>query len=140
MFISPCRQGKQQRIIPTDSQILTQILRARYGASKLAFWELLRRYATEQPFEGQQEIVRMFTYHPGAFYTPLAKVTGLPSDALPWEDISLPGHFATWLALSGEADFLHGRFVWAHWDVDELIALKGRVEKEEGFLRFSLGV
>ena len=83
--------------------------------------------------------MRMFSYHPGAFYTPLAASTGIPADALPWEDIRLPGHFATWLVLSGETDFLHGRFVWAHWDVDELISLKEKVEKDEGFLRLSLG-
>lgn len=31
----------------------------------------------------------------------------------------LPGHFAVWAA-SEEAKFLHGRFVWAKWDVTEL--------------------
>ncbi len=31
----------------------------------------------------------------------------------------LAGHFAVWAA-SEEAKFLHGRFVWARWDVDEL--------------------
>lgn len=37
-----------------------------------------------------------------------------------WVDIHLPAHFAVWLA-SPEADFLHGRFLWAHWDVEQMI-------------------
>lgn len=43
-------------------------------------------------------------------------------------DISedLPGHFAVWAA-SEEAKFLHGRFVWAKWDVTEL--RKGQLRK-----------
>lgn len=31
----------------------------------------------------------------------------------------LAGNFAVWAA-SPEARFLHGRFVWANWDVEEL--------------------
>ena len=31
----------------------------------------------------------------------------------------LPGHYAVWAA-SEEAKFLHGRFTWAAWDVEEL--------------------
>ena len=38
----------------------------------------------------------------------------------------LPGNFAVWLA-SPEAKFLSGRFVWAEWDVDELLLLKDRM-------------
>jgi hypothetical protein len=34
---------------------------------------------------------------------------------------NLPGHFAVWAA-SSEAEMLHGRFVWASWDVDELLS------------------
>lgn len=33
----------------------------------------------------------------------------------------LPGNFAVWLA-SSEANFLRSKFVWANWDVDELMA------------------
>ena len=33
----------------------------------------------------------------------------------------LPGNFCVWLT-SPEAAFLHGRFVWVNWDVDELKA------------------
>ena len=33
--------------------------------------------------------------------------------------MSLPADYAVW-ASSSEASWLHGRFVWAHWDVEEL--------------------
>jgi len=62
-----------------------------------------------------------------------------PKDALEWQDIRLPGHFAVWLA-SREADFLHGSFVWAQWDVDEMIELfPKRIEDEHYFLKIALG-
>jgi hypothetical protein len=35
-----------------------------------------------------------------------------------WKE-DLPAHFAVWAA-SPEAEFLHGRFVLANWDVDEM--------------------
>ena len=57
-----------------------------------------------------------------------------------WEDIQLPAHFAVWLA-SPEADFLHGRFVWAHWDVDEMIdSFPTRLAREPNFLRFDVKI
>jgi hypothetical protein len=82
--------------------------------------------------------VRLFSVHPGVFYTPMAaKQYG--EDAFAWEDIRLPGHFCTWLALSGmEAEFLHGKFVWAHWDVDELVAMKDKVEGDGEILTIGL--
>lgn len=51
--------------------------------------------------------------------------------------VALPGNFAVWAA-SPEASWLHGRFVWAHWDVDELRADKEfmkRLDRERGFLK-----
>ncbi|KAK2610112.1 hypothetical protein N8I77_003567 [Diaporthe amygdali] len=38
---------------------------------------------------------------------------------LPWDDVALSGDFVVW-AVSPDARFLNGRFVWANWDVDEL--------------------
>lgn len=42
----------------------------------------------------------------------------------------LPAHFAVWLT-SSEASFLKGKFVWAHWDVEELIARKEEIQNSE---------
>jgi hypothetical protein len=45
----------------------------------------------------------------------------------------LPGDFAVWLA-SDEAKFLAGKFVWAAWDVDELLILKERMAENPALL------
>jgi hypothetical protein len=52
---------------------------------------------------------------------------------------ALPAHFAVWVA-SKEARFLHGRFVWASWDVDELaqVESKKRLESDVEYLRMSI--
>lgn len=44
--------------------------------------------------------------------------------------MTLPAHYAVWLC-SPEADFLKGRYTWAHWDVEEM------KEKREEILRGS---
>jgi len=49
----------------------------------------------------------------------------------------LPGDFSVWLA-SPEAKFLNGRFVWAQWDVDELISLKEKVAADTTYLTIAL--
>lgn len=45
----------------------------------------------------------------------------------------LPGDFAVWLA-SPEARFLAGKFVWAQWDVDELLSMKERMAANPALL------
>ncbi|KAF2159336.1 hypothetical protein M409DRAFT_71111 [Zasmidium cellare ATCC 36951] len=110
---------------------------AGYGPSKGAFSNILQAVAAEYPGENDP---RIFQFHPGVFLTPMAKSVGFSVENVPegfWEDIKLPGDFAVWCA-GPESTFLHGRFVWAHWDVDELIALKARVEREPGFLQLGL--
>lgn len=42
--------------------------------------------------------------------------------------VQLPAHFLVWLA-SEEAKFLKGKFVWANWDAQELMA---RAEEIQG--------
>ena len=54
-----------------------------------------------------------------------------------WDDLALPGDFALWLA-GPESGFLHGRHVWANWDVDELVALKRKLENDRSFLTIGL--
>lgn len=48
----------------------------------------------------------------------------------------LPGYFAVWAA-SEEAKFLHGRFVWAKWDVTELRKgpLRDMIDADPEFLQ-----
>ena len=51
--------------------------------------------------------------------------------------VKLSGDFAVWLA-SPEANFLNGRYVWAAWDVDEMIAMKDKVASDLSLLTMSL--
>ncbi|KAI7231817.1 hypothetical protein KC330_g6203 [Hortaea werneckii] len=106
---------------------------AGYISSKAGFAQLCQHLASEHtPKEG----FRIFSMHPGAIYTP-AVAKNMDRDDFPWEDVDLPANFCLWLS-SGQADFLHGRFVWAQWDVDELVALKDRTMSEPSFLQMSL--
>lgn len=77
--------------------------------------------------------------HPGVLYSDMWAGVGVARDRLPFDDMSLPAGAAVWLA-SPEATFLHGRFVWASWDVDELRAgeLRRRVEEDVNFLRVGI--
>jgi len=52
--------------------------------------------------------------------------------------VDLPGHFCVWLC-KPDADFLRGRFVWANWDVDELIAKKDQIVKNDSLKLGLLG-
>lgn len=50
----------------------------------------------------------------------------------------LPGQFVVWAA-SNEAAFLHGRWIAAHWDVDELKEdVKQELEQDRMFGRIGL--
>ncbi|KAI1268953.1 NAD(P)-binding protein [Xylariaceae sp. FL1019] len=65
------------------------------------------------------EKMQVISYHPGAIFTESARDKGWTEDTIPWDHVDLPGHFAVWAA-SPEAKFLHGRFVWASWDIEKL--------------------
>lgn len=51
----------------------------------------------------------------------------------------LCGAFAVWAA-TDEAKFLHGRFAWASWDVEELATgeLRKRIDQDPYFLRTAI--
>ena len=51
----------------------------------------------------------------------------------------LCGSFAVWCA-SKEAEFLHGRFAWSSWDVEELGTgkVRERIDSDPEFLRASV--
>jgi len=50
--------------------------------------------------------------------------------------VDLPGSWSVWAA-TPHAAFLHGRFVWASWDVEELAQMKKEFS-DPGFLQFGL--
>ncbi|KIK66732.1 hypothetical protein GYMLUDRAFT_192695 [Collybiopsis luxurians FD-317 M1] len=97
-----------------------------YSSSKAAFMALLGRIADERKVND----VQIISYHPGALYSETAS-KNIPQDLINWDEMSLPADYAVWAA-SPEAAWLHGRFVWAHWDVDELREAAHNVESEIG--------
>ncbi|KAF3893535.1 putative short-chain dehydrogenase [Trichophyton interdigitale] len=86
-----------------------------YASTKIAFTSMVQHLATEVPVEQLQ----ILNVHPGDVYTEgvqkLCEKDSWPS----WDDPSLPENYIVWAA-SPAASFLHGRFVWANWDVTEL--------------------
>ncbi|KAI1211051.1 NAD(P)-binding protein [Annulohypoxylon truncatum] len=103
-----------------------------YSVTKSAGAAALQAVAADVPPE-QMQIVN---YHPGAIFTPGAQDAGYVDESLPWDEPDLPGDFAVWAA-TPEARFLHGRFVWASWDVDELKTgeLRKRIDEDPWFLK-----
>lgn len=92
-----------------------------YTASKVAAWKLNEFLADENPG------LRVFTVHPGVIESAMTK-RRVP-DAVPHrEDPALAGNFMVWLA-NEEADFLRTRYVWAQWDVAEMMSRKAEIEK-----------
>ncbi|KAJ4246327.1 hypothetical protein NW762_013678 [Fusarium torreyae] len=106
-----------------------------YSLTKAAGTLLLQKLADESNPQQSQII----SFHPGAIFTAQTREKGMTENSMNWDDVSLPGAFAVWCA-SPEASFLHGRFVWAAWDVDELKtgALRERLETDGSFLRIGV--
>ncbi|KAI1352013.1 short-chain dehydrogenase [Xylaria sp. FL0043] len=85
------------------------------------------------------EEIQIISFHPGAIFNENARDKGYTEDSLPWDDVDLPGHFAVWAA-SPEAKFLHGRFVWASWDVEKLQSgeIRRRIDEEPTYLKIGI--
>ncbi|KAI1334016.1 NAD(P)-binding protein [Xylariaceae sp. FL0016] len=85
---------------------------------------------------GSMQIVN---FHPGLIFTEAARGHGFKENDMPYNDEDLPGQFAVWAA-SSEAKFLHGRFVWANWDVDELKKgeIRKRLDEDTHYLKFGV--
>ncbi|KAI3318745.1 NAD(P)-binding protein [Xylariaceae sp. AK1471] len=89
--------------------------------------------------ENPPEKMQIISYHPGAIFTESAKEKGWTEDSIPWDHVDLPGHFAVWAA-SPEAKFLHGRFVWASWDVEKLQSgeIRRRIDEDPTYLKIGI--
>ncbi|KAI1035171.1 hypothetical protein LB504_005842 [Fusarium proliferatum] len=107
--------------------------RPTYGLTKNASTLLLQQIAQDTKPTDMQII----SFHPGGILTDSAKrVGGDNLKGLVFDDENLPGHFSVWAA-TPEATFLHGRFVWANWDVDELKTgpVREQIDTDEHFLK-----
>ncbi|KAG5803561.1 hypothetical protein H9Q74_011956 [Fusarium xylarioides] len=82
--------------------------------------------------------MQVISFEPGLHYAEsFERFTD--ENSFKWDDIKLPGDFSVWAA-SEEAEFLHGRFIWAKWDVDELKNGPLRKKIESDASHFRVGV
>ncbi|KAF2656566.1 NAD(P)-binding protein [Lophiostoma macrostomum CBS 122681] len=87
-----------------------------YAAAKAGALKLFEYAASENPEIG------VYSVHPGIVESDMNAKSGVP----PQDDASLVAHHCVWLS-SKDAKFLTGKTVWAHWDVDELLARKNEI-------------
>lgn len=117
VFIS-LNTGAAHNIFPTYSA---------YSASKLGQGQLVSHLAAENPG------IRVVSMHPGVLETDMFEKSKMQISP---DDMSLPSGYAVWLA-SPAAKWTSGKFLWAHWDVEELEKLKPEIE-EKGLLTLGL--
>ncbi|KAK4962757.1 hypothetical protein LTR10_000384 [Elasticomyces elasticus] len=91
---------------------------AAYACSKLASAKLTEYLYHENPEWS------VFNMQPGVVATDLARKAGRKAPDTP----ELPAGFAVWLATQPEAKaVLNGRFIWANWDVTELLGRRDEI-------------
>jgi NAD(P)-dependent dehydrogenase (short-subunit alcohol dehydrogenase family) len=103
-----------------------------YATTKSAFASFLQHLSSEIPTSK----IQMVSIHPGAVFTPGTRKIGLTENSLKWDNEELCGAFSVWVSTKAAA-FLHGRFVWANWDVEELLERKDEINRE-GMLKMGL--
>ncbi|KAL7945811.1 short chain dehydrogenase [Trichoderma barbatum] len=103
-----------------------------YSASKSAGTILVQQVAKRV----SPDDLQIVSFHPGSIFTSAAEKAGYTRTTLNWDDEDLPGHYAVWAA-SDEAKFLHGRFTWAAWDVDEISSgkIRERIDRDANYLK-----
>ncbi|EHK25775.1 uncharacterized protein TRIVIDRAFT_55103 [Trichoderma virens Gv29-8] len=89
-----------------------------YSISKAANLKMIDYFAIENP------TIHVVSFQPGIINTELGG-EDRPVFVAP-DTTELPGQFCVWL-LTDEARFLKNKFLWANWDVEELVARKNEV-------------
>ncbi|KAL7933045.1 hypothetical protein V8C35DRAFT_328243 [Trichoderma chlorosporum] len=101
-----------------------------YITSKLATASVVEFLQVENPN------IKAFNVSPGMVQSEMSDKANAPQFP-PTDSPSLMANFAVWLA-SSESDFLAGRFLWANWDVEGLIAAKDKIEANPAHLQLTL--
>lgn len=106
-----------------------------YPSTKAGFSNYLCHLADIVP----EPSMRIISLHPGVVYTSaVERASGGRGRDLPiWDDPSLAAHMALWLS-SPAAAFLHGRFIWANWNADELVARREEILSDHGLLKVGI--
>ncbi|KAF5338824.1 hypothetical protein D9758_012088 [Tetrapyrgos nigripes] len=125
--------GQQLNLVNVSSasiQIYGANAPVEYTVTKSAFTQIIGRLADQLAVTD----VQIVSFHPGLLYAEEAAKRWEKSSRN-WDEMALPGDFSVWAA-SPESSWLHGRYVWAHWDVEELkVNISKRLEEERGFLK-----
>ncbi|RSL61510.1 hypothetical protein CEP51_013618 [Fusarium floridanum] len=102
-----------------------------YSLSKMSGHLLVQKIAEEV----DREKLQIVSFHPGQILSETARSAGLDENSFPFDDENLPGRWAVWASTS-QATFLHGRFAWVAWDVDELGSgdVRRRIDTDPSFL------
>jgi hypothetical protein len=90
-----------------------------YGASKLAAASAIEYLQAENPK------LKAFNVHPGIVGSDINDKAAQPH-LPPRDSPELVAHTAVWLA-GPDSDFLKGHYLWANWDVEELIKAKDKI-------------
>ncbi|KAH7237269.1 hypothetical protein B0J15DRAFT_598555 [Fusarium solani] len=103
-----------------------------YQLTKNSFTCVLQQIARDTA----EEKLRVISFHPSVVFTEAAQKAGYTEETLPWTDSNIPGGFAVWAA-SPEAQFLHGRFVWSTWDVNDLASgeIRSQIDADPWLLK-----
>ncbi|GIC92414.1 SDR family NAD(P)-dependent oxidoreductase [Aspergillus udagawae] len=99
-----------------------------YVASKAA----LARWSEAMSADIDSQVARFISVHPGAVATDMLAKSQL-GGVYPSTEGKLVGDFVVW-ATTEEAKFLAGRFVWANWDVQELLSLRDHILSKDLFV------
>lgn len=135
-FLRDAQERGKERVVLDVSTVASHYLMPKigaYGVSKLAFTQWLAHVQQDTVDRN----VRVHSFHPGGVLTDAVRAFGMNEESIAWDDVQLPGQFAVWLA-SKEAMFLRGRFVWANWDVEELVERKKEFESDPELLKVGL--
>ncbi|KAL6690987.1 hypothetical protein J3F84DRAFT_398003 [Trichoderma pleuroticola] len=89
-----------------------------YSMAKAANLKMIDYFAAENP------TIHVVSLQPGIINTELGG-DDMPVFVAP-DTTELPGQFCAWL-LTDEARFLKNKFVWANWDVEDLVTRKDEV-------------
>ncbi|KAI1053021.1 hypothetical protein LB506_010174 [Fusarium annulatum] len=107
---------------------------AAYAFNKSCSTLLFQMVAKDTPVEEMQ----ITSMHPGLIWSPEWVKMGFKED-VGFDDLALHGNFAVWLATPNAA-FLHGRFTWASWDINELSEgpIRECIEKDPYYLKMTI--
>ncbi|KAL6788901.1 hypothetical protein J3E68DRAFT_439928 [Trichoderma sp. SZMC 28012] len=106
-----------------------------YGLTKNSGTALMQQIARDvSPNE-----LQIVSIYPGSVLLDTARAARLDESSLAWNNKNLAGQTVVW-ASTPEAKFLHGRFVLANWDIEELMtsSFRMRLTNDLNFLKVGI--